>query len=231
MASRDWLRHWTNVSEPVGGNLGDEWYISTSNVFTKRLAINGSTVGWHPLVYVNTLTQTATVPGNIETTGSVIISNVSIRTTATTNTSSQPIGTRNLVISGGIEARLYARPWHFINVPESFVNNVTLDLSSATSFCIQLGTSSNISLVASPNRTSPGQEVEFRVYIRQPFSGTVGQVNFSGLTTNWANQQTPTMSSANQLTDIYSFTILGGSAIFGIVVAQGIPGLPTGFIP
>lgn len=219
MASRDWLRQWTNANEPAGSNLGDEWYNSTSNVLTKRLAINGTTPGWQPLVYVNTLTQTALVPGNIETTGSVIISNVGVRTTASTNLSNQSIGTRNLIVSGGIEAKQFGRPWHFIDVPASATGNLTIDLSSATVFCIQLGNSSSVGYLVR-NAPSPGQEVEFRIYVRQPTSGAAGNLALAGA--NWANGQQPTLSTGNGLVDIYSFTILGGFTQIGLVVAQGI---------
>jgi hypothetical protein len=44
MASRDFLKHVVSTTEPTGSTLGDEWYNPSTNILSKRLVVNGTTV-------------------------------------------------------------------------------------------------------------------------------------------------------------------------------------------
>ena len=46
MASRDWLKHSAGSSAPSDSTLGDEWFNTSTNRLSKRVATNGTTVEW-----------------------------------------------------------------------------------------------------------------------------------------------------------------------------------------
>lgn len=71
MASRDWIRHWANASEPASATLGDEWYNISNNRLSKRVARSGTSVAWAQLVLVDA-SGAAIVNGNLFVTGDVV---------------------------------------------------------------------------------------------------------------------------------------------------------------
>ncbi|NBP00978.1 MAG: tail fiber domain-containing protein [Proteobacteria bacterium] len=72
MASRDWLRHWSNNSEPPSPTLGDEWFDISRNRLFKRVALqSGYNVQWAQLVLIDQ-TGAALVTGNLYVTGDVV---------------------------------------------------------------------------------------------------------------------------------------------------------------
>jgi hypothetical protein len=50
MSSRDYLKHVVSTSEPTNSALGDEYYNPSSNKLLKRLAVNGTSVNFVPIL-------------------------------------------------------------------------------------------------------------------------------------------------------------------------------------
>ncbi len=66
MATRDYIKHTVSNSEPVGSAIGDEWYNPVTNVFSKNVALNGTTPIFRSLLTIpNTTPVVVTPAGNV----------------------------------------------------------------------------------------------------------------------------------------------------------------------
>lgn len=101
MSSRPYVVHRVSATEPVGQQVGDEWFNPATNVLTKALAVNGNvvtaaqvpvTVGNVTAISALSVTGTVTA-GNIQTLGSVTAGSVS---------SVNTFGFKNRIINGGM---------------------------------------------------------------------------------------------------------------------------------
>jgi hypothetical protein len=91
MASRDFLKHVVSTTEPTDSTLGDEWYNPSTNILSKRLVVNGTTVRFVPLGGGLAVQQS----------GSTIVSNTSTLNFPGASVSHNPItGVTDIAASG-----------------------------------------------------------------------------------------------------------------------------------
>ena len=69
MSSRPYIVNRTASTEPVGQQLGDEWFNTTTNSLLKQVAVNGSAVS-SAQVLLNINNQVLTI-GNVTATGNI----------------------------------------------------------------------------------------------------------------------------------------------------------------